>query len=583
MSEPLPELYMRLQTVVVPEDWIACALEITSQELQLGQSNPRAIQLARDVITEIRDNGRPEDLPEAINNLATLLFQSNQMYEALETLDAHQQELSQASVAEQRRTLNLKGGIHQMLGDLTAAYAFYEAALQMTRRSQDGVFRGKLLNNMSLLLQQQHRYPQALELLQEAEKLHQEQQNSTELCRVWINQAELLFSEAQLKSGPETAQTLQQATDKLEQTQFLLKVHPNPLLQCLVHDLLARVLLKQGLLDEAQHHALQAIQDTVDLQSEDTLFHSELTLGEIELARNCPLKALAHFQTARQGFEGLGFKENVLEVLEWTVRTLRQLERYQEALEHMEEMFLLDREIRSEEANRQLEVMAYQRKMERMQHEAELERIRSAELEQLVMERMEEVQALLEKKRHLEEANLRMRELSEKDGLTGVYNRRYLNENCEKVFASMRQQDQEFSVLIMDIDNFKSINDRFSHQIGDVVLKTLASLLQQALRTSDTIARYGGEEFVVVMPHTGIHNAKMVAERIRTTVANHPWSQVYEDLKVTLSLGVANNLNVDSAEHMIHVADEALYHSKRTGKNRVTVSPLSEADWEPQQ
>ncbi|WP_189000286.1 GGDEF domain-containing protein [Deinococcus roseus] len=569
-------LLQHLDTLTLPEDWISCALSIASRQIQTGLFSQPAVDLARDVVKRIQQQGQLQDLPLALNNLATLLFQGQQMYPALELLMEHHDVLAQASLLERRRTLNVLGGIHQILGDLPLACKYYNQALEVATLAQDQVYRGKLLNNLALLLQQQQKHQEARDLFQEAEALQRELNNPPELCLVLINQASLLLNAADTQpSETDRKQMLQQGMQHLLEAQMLLQQHPNVNQQASVQDYLARYLLKEGRFSEAHACGLQALQTAQMLHNEEAICHACLTLGEIRLAQGHFADALLHLQAARAGFEELGFKENLLDALDVLVRVFKQMERYPEALQHLEALYHLDREVRSEEASRQMEVLAYQRKLERTQHETELERLRSAQLEQLVMERMEEVQALLEKKSQLEEANQHMRELTEKDGLTGVYNRRYLNECCEKTFQTMRQQEQEFSVLIMDIDNFKGINDRFSHQTGDVVLKKLAELLLQALRTSDVVARYGGEEFVVVMPHTSLHNATMVAERIRSTVANHPWQQVHADLKVTLSLGVANNFKVEGPEQMVHAADEALYHSKRTGKNRVTVSPLS--------
>jgi diguanylate cyclase (GGDEF)-like protein len=130
---------------------------------------------------------------------------------------------------------------------------------------------------------------------------------------------------------------------------------------------------------------------------------------------------------------------------------------------------------------------------------------------------------------------------------------------------------ESFSVLMIDIDHFKQINDEHGHPVGDVVLRDVAHLLKDTLRTVDAVGRYGGEEFLAVLPHTTSEEAVQTAERVRLRVEQHAFKVQDKVLKVTISIGVATypGGHADSASTLIREADQALYRAKDAGRNRV--------------
>jgi two-component system cell cycle response regulator len=158
------------------------------------------------------------------------------------------------------------------------------------------------------------------------------------------------------------------------------------------------------------------------------------------------------------------------------------------------------------------------------------------------------------------------------DPLTGVYNRHYLEKNLPRLFNRRRGDDKPISVMMMDIDHFKSVNDTHGHHVGDQVLQELVKRLNTSIRFFDLIVRMGGEEFALVMPETGYDAAMSVAERLRQTVAATPFivGQPETRLNVTMSAGVASTENGgDNASHLFQQADAALYKAKNDGRNKV--------------
>ncbi|MBB5022760.1 GGDEF domain-containing protein [Desulfurispira natronophila] len=162
---------------------------------------------------------------------------------------------------------------------------------------------------------------------------------------------------------------------------------------------------------------------------------------------------------------------------------------------------------------------------------------------------------------------------SRKDYLTRLYNRQALEEFLQN-FISDRQR-QPFAVTVLDIDNFKPLNDTYGHLTGDKVLKELAVILESQSRQEDFVFRYGGEEFVVLMPRTNLAAAFQVAEHLRRSISMYDFGKANDGRKigpVTASMGVAAHIENDSCESLLARADDAMYQSKNRGKNRVTLA-----------
>ncbi|MHB8057837.1 MAG: GGDEF domain-containing protein [Desulfuromonadaceae bacterium] len=155
------------------------------------------------------------------------------------------------------------------------------------------------------------------------------------------------------------------------------------------------------------------------------------------------------------------------------------------------------------------------------------------------------------------------------DPLLGIFNRRCLDRRLLEEVLRAHRHRLDLSLLMVDIDNFKQVNDTWGHQVGDMVLHHLTQLLADALRQTDILARYGGEEFVILLPHTSEEESFNLAERLRVAVEQTPLHRIPE-LKVTVSIGVACLLlNDDNAYSLLERADKAMYWAKREGRNKV--------------
>jgi diguanylate cyclase (GGDEF)-like protein len=158
--------------------------------------------------------------------------------------------------------------------------------------------------------------------------------------------------------------------------------------------------------------------------------------------------------------------------------------------------------------------------------------------------------------------------------LTGVWNRRFFQMQFRQVLAASVRFGRTFSVLMLDLDEFKSVNDRFGHQRGDATLIEFTRRVNTSLREVDTFARYGGEEFVCLLPETDYEGALTTAEKIRDATKSEAFGEPGEDpLSVTVSIGIASYpLHGRSFSALIEAADQALYRAKQEGRDRVVVA-----------
>ncbi len=177
----------------------------------------------------------------------------------------------------------------------------------------------------------------------------------------------------------------------------------------------------------------------------------------------------------------------------------------------------------------------------------------------------------------LEKANSKLRELSIRDELTGLYNRRHLTERLEQESERGRRYGQGFSVALIDIDHFKIINDTHGHSVGDEVLVQFAGILRLQARFVDhvgqaperTLGRFGGEEFMIILPGTSLAGARICLERMRAAVVQAPFETSAGPVEVTFSAGLAEQRRDEAAEVLLQRADHAMYRAKESGRDRL--------------
>ncbi len=416
-------------------------------------------------------------------------------------------------------TLRTIGIVYSRSGDPATALDYYRRSLALCTRAEDALERAKTLNNIGLNLMKVGQHAEARTVLEDALRQFTDlglplQQSAT------LNNLGLVLQHLGDDAGAE--RTMRLALEMSEATGYRYGVaHANLVL--------GRLCMAQGRTDEARRF----LDDALDVCTRHGLKPTQYECHE----------ALAALH------ESIG---------DTTA-----------ALVHFKRFHALEREVQSEAAQDKLRALQIQLQLAAARRETELERARqealtraNAELDALNVSLTE---ANLQKTMLLDQLERQTYE----DALTGIPNRRRLDQRLADEFALALRHNRPLAVAIADLDHFKSVNDRFSHAVGDAALRATARLLVAQVRQTDLVARFGGEEFVIVLPETDGAAALRVCEKLREAIANHDWDGLQPGLKLTVSIGVTADTSAPSFDRMLAMADRNLYRAKDQGRNRV--------------
>lgn len=195
-----------------------------------------------------------------------------------------------------------------------------------------------------------------------------------------------------------------------------------------------------------------------------------------------------------------------------------------------------------------------------------------------LLARVRAAKRIVDLQKELLETNKRLELLSITDGLTRLHNHRHFQDELSRTFEESTRYERPLSLAMMDIDFFKKVNDTYGHAVGDDVLREVARLFRDSVRSTDLVARYGGEEFAVMMPETAMDDAAIFAEQIRSMIESTSIQTQAGPVKATVSIGVASvpQSRIHNAKELIVAADKALYRAKRNGRNQVQIEKRKE-------
>jgi diguanylate cyclase (GGDEF)-like protein len=292
----------------------------------------------------------------------------------------------------------------------------------------------------------------------------------------------------------------------------------------------------------------------------------EQRLADASVARGELREAIASYKRLLASVAAIGDESMVAEFHRSLWRAHKELGEFREALEHHERHHALERRLNSQVAETRARLLANRLELEQARHEAKLQRALSGRLQA--------------EKAELERESRALERRANQDGLTGVWNRQYVERELPRLYDEGRAAGQPLSVAIVDADHFKSINDRFGHLVGDEVLRRLARILHASVRPSDLVARIGGEEFLVALPGATEDVAAKLSERLCEAVRAGEWDNLPEGVGPTISVGVAtapsDAVGAETAalavKALLARADGALYLAKDRGRDRVEIA-----------
>ena len=280
----------------------------------------------------------------------------------------------------------------------------------------------------------------------------------------------------------------------------------------------------------------------------ESSIHLRSVMGHVFGSLGQHPEAIFELETALVQAQELGIKHIERRVLDNLAEVYEAAGEHEKTVRTLKALRVLERVAFDQEVQTRLQNLHVEYETDRLKHEASLERDRRNELEA---------------------SNRQLEKLSLEDSLTGAHNRRYLENFLGHEIARVAQQKCDLSLVMLDLDHFKRINDSFSHAVGDRVLVALTQILRSSSRKSDVIARIGGEEFVVVMPDTSFAQAEVACERLRVAVERYDWQALHPGLMVTASFGLVQAGPNCSADALLALADAKLYEAKRNGRNCV--------------
>lgn len=474
-------------------------------------------------LTLRRNMGDQKGVAGSLNNMGIVFLEMGRYADALEYLwQSYEVAEAQGLHGNMAYALGNTARVHVLLQDYAAAQYSFEKALELNRYTQDRAFDSTVLSLLGELHSRMGHLDQAIECLQQSQLLAQQTGNHHDQAI-----ALLALGKVYGQQQPTQAVThLQQALQMMQQ----------------VGD---------------RYHEAEAL----------------IALAEIGLQQQ-PQQALENLQKAlaiAQDIEANPLRNRLQRLLSDTHAALGQP---QEALEYLRDYHQLWVQMNSKETLQLIQAKASRSALEQAQREAHAERQKNTELEQALQALQEANEQKARLVRQLENQTQMLEQLAREDGLTGVANRRWLELQLAREFDRSQRFGHEFSVALLDIDNFKAINDRLSHLVGDQVLRQLATLLRDNCRSVDTFGRYGGEEFMLLLIETPLESALAVCQRLCQLVEQFSWSSVHPQLeRVTVSIGLSSIVQKQHPQELLATADEQLYVAKRNGKNQVCGTP----------
>lgn len=457
-------------------------------------------------------------------------------------------------------TLRVRAGsAHYNLSDFSAALDSYLEAQRFAEASGELALAGKALMGLGITLGEMNRHEEELDCHLQAQRLYRQAGDAAGevhgLCNLGGCYIDVGRHDEALTLHTEAAHMAR-----------ALGNHP---MEAHARNNCGESLHALGRLTEAEVEFQAAIEITRRIMDSTSEAEYLRRLGMLLADRGRSEEARNTLHQAVILAEQAGARKGLAEGHQALARVCADTGDFAAAYAHHQTFHQIERDVFSEESDRRTQTLLARREADAARQETAQHRQQNVELEAInyaLQHADDENQRLLTELRAQAQV---LERLAAEDSLTGLPNRRSLDESMGRQFALAARQDSPLCVALLDVDHFKQVNDGFSHQVGDVVLTIVAGLIRRACRASDFVGRWGGEEFALVFPDTDAAGAQVVCEAVRAAIEAYPWAQMQPGLAVTASLGVAAWGGVPTHERLLARADARLYEAKHAGRNRV--------------
>jgi diguanylate cyclase (GGDEF)-like protein len=559
-----------------------------------------AIRLSREALEQAIAIGYPSGQAYSLRNLGVCDYRMGQYPRSLEELTAARCLLGELG------DRHGEGWVLKNLGNTYQEMACYSDALRcdieslaLLRQTGDLSEEAGLLNNIGTLYVELALYPEALDYLLQAKRLYEQLGNtkwvayvSTNISSIYIERGEYSLALELFTAALESARV---TGEKAEEAEFM--IHMGAIQIHLKNYGMALDLCRQGLLlcqqtgnrvveamgwihsgaacwelgqvAVAQEHYRHGLQIAEEIGHHFTQVKALLGLSRILISQARLEEAVRFLELARNLATDLGQKKLLYQAHQQLAMAWEAHKNFYQALEHYKIYFRMQQEVIGLETEMRINGLLVQADLEKVKREAEFYHLKNVELQRAYQELQRADEQKAEMLAQLQQLTRQLEQISREDSLTGLPNRRYLDILLAREFERSLRFGSNFTIAMIDIDNFKQVNDTFSHPVGDQVLKELGRFLLENCRSVDAVGRYGGEEFMLLLVETSLPQAVEACDRLRLEVSHLNWAGICPGLGLTLSIGLAYNQGVSTLEEMVRLADEKLYSAKRSGKNCV--------------
>jgi len=436
------------------------------------------------------------------------------------------------------RCLNLLGITWRQLSDYGRALEMYEAALKGFRETGELRWQARVLSNIGNIEIQLGNHGAALELFEQALELRR-RIDDAEGVGFDLNNAAFghVQRALQLRGAGDTTSCqheCERALRLLDRALAVSRQYGYKRLEAICVQSMGEAYLAMARPEIALKMAPEFLALARESGDRWIEAYGLACVGEIRHQLGEPVEAIELLGTALATFEALGARDEMARVLRILSQAHEAHGDLSAALASLRRSAQLEQQLKSEETERRARALAARRRTERATEEAE-----------------------------------RYRRLALEDSLTGLANRRHLDEQLGDMMRDAKSRGSVITVALADVDHFKGINDRFSHAVGDEVLRCVGEILRGHCRGGDIAGRYGGEEFVLVFRGLDIRAASDACERVRRGVEGWDWKSIHPQLRVTLSIGLATSASFDHPQGVLDAADHWLYEAKRHGRNQI--------------
>ena len=523
----------------------------------------RALEQAQAGLSLFEALEEPEGKRRALNLLGIIYGESDNLTGALETflnIQRFCEELGDR--AGEADALNNTGVACLYLGDYTGALEFHSRSLALYEQLGSLPGQGKTLLNIGAVYFELGHFEEALGYLLRSLEVQEGLGEKHTYALVLGN-----LGRTYLKLGQH-----EEALSYIQQSLSLMEALGDRLGSSYAREVLGLAYQEFGQEAEAERCWTASLETKKVLGDKKGAAETALHLGRLYLTGG-PLhsleKALKVLHAGLSNAQDADAKVEMYKCHQVLAEVYRQQGNFPEAYEHLEYYTSVKSAVFNTDSDLRFQSLRVRSEVEQAEREREIYRLKNVELASALSE-LRKLTASLQRADEEKSQLLKQLEVqAQRDALTGLYNRRYFDAQLEQEFGRATRFSRSLSVVMCDIDNFKSVNDTFSHQVGDSVLRRVADVLATSLRKVDTLARYGGEEFVMLLPETSAREAARVCERMRIAVECYPWAEFYPSLEVTVSIGISDDLTVANHEKLIYHADRNQYRAKRSGKNQV--------------